>query len=448
MIKEGDSILLSVSAGKDSVFLLNYMKYIQADLNLDLHAFHLNHLTRGKESDDDMDFITDLCKKLEINLHVESFDFGGIKENFENAARQKRYTFLDKYRSEFSLNKIATAHTQSDDTETVLYRIFRGTSIHGLQGIRPVRDHFIRPMLCLRKDEVLNFLSSEKIQWREDATNAENHHDRNYIRNIIIPQLEKRFSIDASIQNLKNSAVNASNLIQTVTDTIDYKFIDDRVEIEYSDKLTDKPFYYYFISGIIRNFFKTDVTNCILDESYRNIIITERKNNIILYSGPKLTIAKKHRNSKKVIIITHNPPEKQPYWEYDITTGEKLPFEAAAGKFSLSVKRSGYKSFLANNNSSVLFINGDNINKIKIRQKLDGDKIEMNGKSVRLKKIMINNKLDNNDKLLLPVVESGGIIIGLIFRAVSSSCNRVSDSFKVDSNTKKILAIYCNWKIM
>ncbi len=449
LIETDDSILVSVSAGKDSVFLLHYLKSVQQKFNLQLNAFHLNHLTRGEESDKDMQFIKNLCVSLEIKLISESFDFSNIKNNFENTARNKRYEFLKKYKIENNINKIATAHTRSDDVETILYRIFRGTSIYGLQGISAKKDNYIRPLLCVDKEEIIGFLKSEHVPWREDESNQNNSYDRNYIRNEIIPLIEKRFNVNNSIENLKMTSTDAIDIIrQNTYNQIKFTTSENSIFIELCPVLFDQSIFKYFISDVIRKFLKIDVTNNMLEESYRNLLNSAEKSNLTLYSSEKIDIIKKFKSNKFILIIKQHKPYEIHYWEHCIDLEKSLPYNNCSGFFEIKAFMVDYETFCNDKESEAVFINCDNLNTLKIRQKNNGDKIESDGKMKRLKKLIINNKLDGTEKLLLPIVESDGIIISVIFNAVCSFSNRVSDAFKVDMNTKKILAIYCKSKIM
>jgi len=156
MLTKRDRILLSLSAGKDSVALLDIMSQLAESLELTLGIFHLNHLSRGKESDDDEYFVKELAEQKGLRLYVKRIDCSvrPSGKSFEDFSRDRRYQMLHEIAGADSWTRVATAHTMSDNSETVLMRILRGTGVHGMRGIDPVRGTLIRPLLILSSSEV------------------------------------------------------------------------------------------------------------------------------------------------------------------------------------------------------------------------------------------------------------------------------------------------------
>lgn len=186
-----DYILVALSGGADSVALL----LILNELNYKCAALHCNFHLRGDESDRDEAFVTELCKKYNIPLFKTSFDTVSFakkeKISTEMAARNLRYNWFEKMRSQLNANHIAVAHHADDAIETFMINLSRGTGIHGLTGIRLRNNYIVRPLLCLGRHEIISFLSALGQSHVEDSTNAENIFTRNKYRNIIIPEFEK-----------------------------------------------------------------------------------------------------------------------------------------------------------------------------------------------------------------------------------------------------------------
>lgn len=190
MINNGDSIYIGLSGGADSVSLLVSLNELKNFYNISIKAIHINHQLRGDESFRDEQFCIELCKQLNIPLHVERIDVISYCKNnkvsTEEGARILRYDVFKR----LSNGKIATAHTLSDNCETMLYNLTRGAGTKGLMGIPPIRDNIIRPLImCTRKD-VEDYLSSKKISYVTDSSNLSDDYTRNKIRHNVIPILK------------------------------------------------------------------------------------------------------------------------------------------------------------------------------------------------------------------------------------------------------------------
>ncbi len=195
LIVKGDHILVALSGGPDSVAMLHIINQFKRKFNLKISAAHLNHSLRGKDSDEDEKFVKRLCKSLQIELFtlkVNVKSFSKVRKiGIEETSRELRYEYLNKISKEIKANKIATAHTADDNLETVLLNIVRGTGLKGISGIPIKRSKIIRPMLCLSKDEVLEFLHETNAKFRIDKTNQKNIFRRNLIRNKVVGILKK-----------------------------------------------------------------------------------------------------------------------------------------------------------------------------------------------------------------------------------------------------------------
>ncbi len=194
----GDRVIAALSGGADSVFLLMVLNELKEELGLVLKAIHVHHGLRGEEADRDSEFSRDLSKKLGVDfscIHVDAARYA--RENgmsVEEAGRHLRYEIFDKERLDFGAMKIAVAHHADDQAETILYNLFRGTGLKGLGGMRLVRDHIVRPLLCVSKEEILAYLKENGISYCEDSTNALEDYARNRIRSRILPQIREQIN--------------------------------------------------------------------------------------------------------------------------------------------------------------------------------------------------------------------------------------------------------------
>ncbi|GIW82804.1 MAG: hypothetical protein KatS3mg105_4611 [Gemmatales bacterium] len=195
-------IVCAVSGGADSTALLLSLQQIAP---LRVVAAHFNHQLRGSASDGDETFVRLLCQQLSLPIEVHRADVGRLaasqKKNLEQTAREWRYDWLCQVASRHHARWIATAHTADDQAETVVHRLLRGTGLRGLRGIarkRPISpDVFlIRPMLFLRRHQVLQFLAERGQDFRTDESNFDRRRTRNRIRHELLPMLAEEYNPD------------------------------------------------------------------------------------------------------------------------------------------------------------------------------------------------------------------------------------------------------------
>lgn len=191
MLHQNDFVVVGVSGGADSMLLLEYLISKREELNLKLLVANVEHGIRGEESVNDSKFVEQFCKDNSVDFECKRIN--AIEESqeanmsVEEYSREVRYNF---FRS-FNPDKIATAHNLSDNVETVLFRLSRGTSIKGCCGIPAVRGNIIRPLIDISGDEIRNICNEKNIPYVIDSTNLNNDYSRNYIRNQIVPSFEK-----------------------------------------------------------------------------------------------------------------------------------------------------------------------------------------------------------------------------------------------------------------
>lgn len=220
MIKEGETVLVALSGGADSVCLTHVLSKLGNEMNFRICAAHLNHGIRGEEAKNDENFAKNFCRENGIKIFSKTVDVPYVAETegltVEEAGRKERYAFFNEVCPKNG--KIATAHNRDDVAETVLMRIIRGTGIDGLTGIKFVReDNVIRPLLNVSRKEIEGYLKEAKIGFCTDSTNSDNNYTRNKIRNELIPYLEENFNpnISESLVNLSKNAVCDSEFLNS-----------------------------------------------------------------------------------------------------------------------------------------------------------------------------------------------------------------------------------------
>jgi len=202
LFDSADRILLAVSGGADSTALIYAMCAMKTEgvLGAELICAHINHQLRGTDAEVDEDFVTAQAAELKLAITTKRLDVRRYarqnKLSIETAARELRIESLTEIAKANNCSRIVTAHQKNDNVETVLQRLLRGTGFRGLGGIWPVRVfagdiRFVRPLLCVRRDEIIEYLEGRNLKWREDHTNADCTYRRNFIRHRLLPALQK-----------------------------------------------------------------------------------------------------------------------------------------------------------------------------------------------------------------------------------------------------------------
>lgn len=210
LFTQRDRIAVGVSGGADSVALLALL----CELGYDCVALHCNFHLRGEESLRDERFVEQWVKSSNIELRKADFDTVGFASgrgiSIEMAARELRYGWFSEQLEELKASCVAVAHHADDVVETFLINLTRGCGLHGLTGIKPKNGRVVRPLLCVGRKDILQYLEAKGLKHVEDSTNRESVYVRNKFRNDIIPLLESinpsfRSSMVQTVSNLKNT---------------------------------------------------------------------------------------------------------------------------------------------------------------------------------------------------------------------------------------------------
>ena len=203
LLSPADKILLAVSGGADSTSLMYAISALKADkiFNGSIICAHLNHQLRGSESDGDEAFVIEHAGKLGLSLITVRLDVRGFsrknKLSTETAARELRIGSLLSIARDNNCSRVVTAHQKDDNAETIIQRLARGTGFRGLGGIWPKRKfsekiEFVRPLLCVTRNEIVEYLKGKHLPWRKDRMNEDCKYRRSYIRHQLLPALQQQ----------------------------------------------------------------------------------------------------------------------------------------------------------------------------------------------------------------------------------------------------------------
>lgn len=212
---KNEKILIAVSGGVDSMVLMQLMHQV----NKNIAVAHCNFGLRGNESNVDEQFVKQMATDLNIPFHSTYFKTESFaseqKISIQMAARQLRYEWFEKLRTEFGYHLIATAHHATDQVETILLNLTKGTGLAGMKGILPRHGKIIRPLLFASKEEIVGYASENKIKFREDSSNASDKYQRNKIRHHVFPVLKEiNPRIEQTIAESINHFVETDYLFQ------------------------------------------------------------------------------------------------------------------------------------------------------------------------------------------------------------------------------------------
>lgn len=202
MIEEGMHVIAGISGGADSVCLLHVLCEYRSVVPFSLTAVHVEHGLRGEESLADAEFTEALCLRLGVPCVVEHVTVEQYAKeegiSVEEAGRRERYRIFHEMQKKYTAQRIAVAHNQNDQAETVLWNLARGSGLKGLCGMSPIRGDIIRPLLFTDRRRIEEILTDAGLTWRTDRTNLMEDYTRNRIRLSLLPQMEQTLNSRAA----------------------------------------------------------------------------------------------------------------------------------------------------------------------------------------------------------------------------------------------------------
>lgn len=426
LIKRGDIIGIGVSGGIDSMALLHFLNENREKLDIEIVAITVDHNLRPTSSSD-CQFVIDYCRANHIRCHKFSVEAGKTAKEknigIEQAAREVRYGVFEALIKKGIVDKIALAHHQGDQAETILLHLLRGAGLSGASGMEYMRDNiYIRPMLDISKEDVSRYAYSNGIEHVEDETNQDSTYSRNFIRNKIMPLLRKKFpAVDQNLVNFGKACKEDDNYILSHTSFDAIMHEENTVKIPLT----------YFI-------YAPSVTNRMIIKALASLnVLTdiERKHiNLIkdlanAENGKKIDLPHNVTAVKEYEYITlHHKVKKTISETYPIKTGE-VDF---AGMHQFTVKRT--KNFGLK--PGVMLMDTKKIPQDaiwRVRQK--GDMFEKFGGGTKpLRSYLIDQKVPARLRDTLPVLASGNEILCVLGV-------EISEKVKIDANTKMAYAI-------
>ena len=393
LLRKGDTVTCALSGGADSVAMTHLLWSLRNSLGITVRACHLNHHLRDEQSDADAAFVADFCEKLGIPLTLGDADvktrMAQTGESMEEAARACRYAFFAE-----QPGLIATAHTANDNLETVLMALVRGTGLKGLCGIPPKRDKLIRPLLGCTRADVLSYLEENHLEYREDASNAEDDCLRNRLRHRIVPLLTaENPSLLAATAKMTSSLREDEAHLQQQADAL----------LAAADRGRQR-----YLAALLR-----DAPTPVRRRAIRSIL-----------SGlgvPKL--ASSHLLAVELLLMQSHP-SKRISLPAGVTASRRYDLlcfaaEAAAPSITPLTVACPFDVTLSDGARLALLPANDGVRiraaaldgEILIRPRKTGDMLRLSGGRKTLKSLMIDRKIPREDRECCPVLECRGRIL-------------------------------------
>ena len=394
LIESNDIIVVGFSGGPDSVFLVEMLKKLQHFFNFKIYLVHINHLLRGEDADSDENFSFEYAKKNNLEIFIKRIPVKEIAKEIgktlEEVGREERYKFFSEIYEKVGATKIATAHNKDDQIETFLFRLIRGTSLQGLEGIKIKNNNVIRPISEIYKKDILEYLNKNEIQYKIDKTNFENEFTRNSIRLDLIPFIEERYNIKfkdkifSLIEEIRENNQNNSLNLSDYTDS------ENRIILEKTKFLS--------------NFDKKNLLSLFLNK--KNIEVNRNKINeissLIKNNGTKKIDLDKTYRIVKDYTYLYIEDKKENCVINNNVIQVKIPSEQIFDNFKITVSTVENLDIPKQKNQYLLDAIYNDI--IEVRYRKEGDRIFLGEKhSKKIKEIFIDQKIPKDIRDRLPI---------------------------------------------
>ena len=394
LIENDDIIVVGFSGGPDSVFLVEMLKKLQHFFNFKIYLVHINHLLRGEDADSDENFSFEYAKKNNLEIFIKRIPVKEIAKEIgktlEEVGREERYKFFSEIYEKVGATKIATAHNKDDQIETFLFRLIRGTSLQGLEGIKIKNNNVIRPISEIYKKDILKYLNKNEIQYKIDKTNFENEFTRNSIRLDLIPFIEERYNIkfkDKIFSLIKEIRENNQNNSLNLSD---YTDSENRIILEKTKFLS--------------NFDKKNLLSLFLNK--KNIEVNRNKideiSSLIKSNGTKKIDLDKSYRIVKDYTYLYIEDKKENCVINNNVIQVKIPSEQIFDNFKITVSTIENLDIPKQKNHYLLDAIYNDI--IEVRYRKEGDRIFLGEKhSKKIKEIFIDQKIPKDIRDRLPI---------------------------------------------
>ena len=394
LIENNDIIVVGFSGGPDSVFLVEMLKKLKNFINFKIYLVHINHLLRGEDADSDEKFSIEYAKKNNLEIFIKRIPVKEIAKEvgktLEEVGREERYKFFSEIYEKVGANKIATAHNKDDQIETFLFRLIRGTSLQGLEGIKIKNNNIIRPISEIYKKDILEYLNKNEIQYKIDKTNFENEFTRNSIRLDLIPFIEERYNIKfkdkifSLIEEIRENNQNNSLSLSNYTDS------ENRIILEKIKFLSD--------------FDKKNLFSLFLNQ--KNIEFNRNKideiNSLIKSNGTKKIDLDKTYRIVKDYTHLYIEVKKEDCVINNNVIQLKIPSEQIFDNFKIHINIAENLDIPKKKNQYLLDALYNDI--IEVRYRKDGDRIFLDeNHSKKVKEVFIEQKIPKDMRDRLPI---------------------------------------------
>ncbi len=442
ILMRDEKILVALSGGPDSVFLLHFYAEIAREYGLHIEAFHLNHMIRTSAGRDES-FALSLCKELGIVCYVYRSDVRAISKHqgisLEEAGREERYRIMSELVKRHKFDKVATAHQMDDNAETVLMHLTRGTGLKGLAGIPVRRGELIRPLLCVSRQELMTHIDANHWDYCIDETNAEETYFRNRIRAEMMPFFtQENPSFARAVLQTAEITAEADRFFTSCAEQIALHKCESNVNARYKEIAALAPIVQVYV--FLRMM-------CALKGNAKNFSYTQSKKLSALIADQQNTVwscdvsgAVFRRQYEALICELETPSGKMVFFEYPVSSEGIFLFPELKCTIEIKPAKKMQKNA---NNRYIKLIDYDKIkHNLYVRNKKEGDffyPLGMDGKK-SIKKYLIDKKIERfrRDRILLlcdgSIENSGNAIVCVL------GCE-MDDRYKVTEKTNNILQI-------
>ena len=442
MIPSGESVLVAVSGGLDSIVLLDVLVHLSDELSFDIIVGHIDHGLRGAASTQDAAFVHSVADGygLPIAQHIltHSDMKRGQSHGREGAARHARLAALETLAAKAGASRIASGHTLDDHAETILYHLARGAGHSGLRGIPPVRIPFIRPLIRTSRSDVHAYAIERVLTWREDATNSDLTYTRNRIRHHVLPEL--RTLNPRIIEALSRNADLLTDLDEAVAFLVTERMLQLQIEPGNSAaglcrsklaSLPDPVLRLILREGVRRVRGNLDGIEFTHIEALRSLITGRQAHGDL--SLPGLHV----RMQGDALVFSCTPPAPASSWEVTVDLGET---QFPNGKSSLELKIVPMADVELQSIRSDRWIEVADADRVTfplcLRTRQQGDRFTPLGlgQEIKLKDFLMNEHTPHFDRDSIPLLCDSRSIIWVVGI-------RLSDTVKLSSQTQRVLVM-------
>ena len=452
MIENGETVLVAVSGGADSLALLYGLHALRSQLNCKFHVVHLNHCLRP-EADADATFVQQHAAHLGMPWTIQRMEVPRLvkqwKLSVEAAGRKARYQFYESVCTQVNATKVALGHQQDDIAETVLMNLIRGSGTAGLKGIAPVRDtKFIRPLVGSTRQQIEAFLTSIGVTPRQDTTNTDINYLRNRVRHGLIPQLAREYN-----PNIKTGLSRTAGVLGAESeylDTVARKALEAcRIHSTHTNVVLDRVKFRQYHIALQRRMLRQSVSEMLGDMSDLYFAHSEAMLNLVERDAPNTVLALpndvRFRRAYQQLIFERKSVDMESF-AYPVTT---------VGKTSIAILNTEITAELGDVESSETLalpdgkfeaiFDYDTLRKVfakpssekvplTVRNRQQGDRFQPYGMqgTKKIKDFLIDAKVPRSERDSIPLLVCGDEILWIIGYTTS-------EFFKIKSDTRQYL---------